>query len=171
LEEQWFSKNINDVKWMSIKDLGNCNVFIDKTSEYLTEEAVERFNVPIIKPNTVVVSFKLTVGRVAITTERMLSNEAIAHINLKDEFPFPYFFYLLLKGYNYKKLGNTSSIATAVNSKTIKQMKFVLPDKKTLKEFNSLITPLFERMRLNTFELKDLNYMNNNMNENQLNED
>lgn len=92
-------------------------MFIDKTSEYLTEEAVERFNVPTIKPNTVVVSFKLTVGRVAITTERMLSNEAIAHVNLKDEYPFPYFFYLLLKGYNYKKLGNTSSIGTAVNSK------------------------------------------------------
>jgi len=171
LEEEWFSKNINDVKWMSIKDLGNCKVFIDKTSEYLTEEAVERFNVPIIKPNTVVVSFKLTVGRVAITTERMLSNEAIAHVNLKDEYPFPYFFYLLLKGYNYKKLGNTSSIGTAVNSKTIKQMKFVLPDKKTLKEFNSLISPLFERMLLNTHELKELNYMNNNMNENQISED
>lgn len=171
LEEQWFSKNINDVKWMSIKDLGNCKVFIDKTSEYLTEEAVERFNVPIIKPNTVVVSFKLTVGRVAITTERMLSNEAIAHVNLKAEYPFPYFFYLLLKGYNYKKLGNTSSIGTAVNSKTIKQMKFVLPDKKTLKEFNSLISPLFERMLLNTHELKELNYMNNNMNENQISED
>ncbi len=171
LEEQWFSKNINDVKWMSIKDLGNCKVFIDKTSEYLTEEAVERFNVPIIQPNTVVVSFKLTVGRVAITTERMLSNEAIAHVNLKAEYPFPYFFYLLLKGYNYKKLGNTSSIGTAVNSKTIKQMKFVLPDKKTLKEFNSLISPLFERMLLNTHELKELNYMNNNMNENQISED
>lgn len=160
LEEQWFSNNPNDIKWMSIKDLGNCSVFIDKTSEYLTEEAVERFNVPVIPPNTVVVSFKLTVGRVAITTERMLSNEAIAHVNLKEGYRFPYFFYLLLKCYNYKKLGNTSSIATAVNSKTIKQMKFILPDRDTLKQFNELIEPLFERMLLNTLELKDLQTTN-----------
>jgi type I restriction enzyme M protein len=170
LEEQWFSRNPEDVKWMSIKDLGNCNVFISKTAEYLTEDAVERFNVPVIAENTVVVSFKLTVGRVAITTERMLSNEAIAHINLKEDYNYPYFFYLLLKGYNYKKLGNTSSIATAVNSKTIKQMKFILPDKNTLKSFNKLISPLFERMRLNTFELKELQNLNIVTNSEQISE-
>lgn len=164
LEEQWFSKNPKDIKWMSIKDLGNCNVFIDKTSEYLSEEAVKRFNVPVIPANTVVVSFKLTVGRVAITTEDMLSNEAIAHINLKKAYNYPYFFYLLLKGYNYKKLGNTSSIATAVNSKTIKQMKFILPEKNTLDKFHDFIEPIFERMRLNTFESKNLQSLNNQSN-------
>ena len=78
-EHQWFSENPEDIKWISIKDLGNDGVYILKTAEYLTQEAIEQFKIPIIPKNTVVLSFKMTVGRVAITTDAMLSNEAIAH--------------------------------------------------------------------------------------------
>lgn len=78
-EPKWFSINPSDIKWVSIKDLGNAGVYIDKTLEYLTKDAVEQFNIPVIPKNTVLLSFKLTLGRVAITTELMLSNEAIAH--------------------------------------------------------------------------------------------
>ena len=77
--------------------MGNCGTYIHSTSEFLTEEAISKFNVPIIEPNTVIISFKLTVGRISITTERMLSNEAIAHINLQNKVIYPEFIYLHLK--------------------------------------------------------------------------
>lgn len=83
-ESQWFSTDSNDVKWVSIKDMGSSGIYIDTTSEFLTEEAVERFSIPIIPENTVLLSFKMTIGRLAITTERMLSNEAIAHFKQKE---------------------------------------------------------------------------------------
>ena len=89
-----------DIKWISIKDLGNDGVFIFKTSEYLTREAVQTFNIPVIPKDTVVLSFKMTVGRVAITAEDMLSNEAIAHFKFNNKTPFTKeFLYLFLKPY------------------------------------------------------------------------
>ena len=87
-EFHWFSTNPGDNKWMSIKDLGSSGVFIADTSEYLTQDAIERFNIPIIPDKTVVLSFKMTVGRVAITDGEMTSNEAIAHFRLQDDTPF-----------------------------------------------------------------------------------
>lgn len=51
-EKEWFSTNEKDIKWVSIKDLGNSGVYIFNTSEFLTEEAVERFNVKRVKPKT-----------------------------------------------------------------------------------------------------------------------
>src|SRR3989344_9479431 len=144
-EQEWFSKNPKDVKWISIKDLGVGGIFISKTDEYLTKEAVERFNVPVIPGGTLVVSFKLTMGKVAITTEDMLSNEAIAHLKIKkNTHIFLEYLYLVMKVYNYDSLGSTSSIATAVNSKTIKNIKIIVPEKEILGEFFKKIKPLFE---------------------------
>src|SRR5690554_4703609 len=57
-ESQWFSTNNQDVKWISIKDLGSEAAFIFNTSEYLTNEAVVKFNIPIIPKDTVLLSFK-----------------------------------------------------------------------------------------------------------------
>ncbi len=44
-EKEWFSSE-NGIKWISIKDMGNCGTYIFNTSEYLTEEAVAKKNVP-----------------------------------------------------------------------------------------------------------------------------
>jgi type I restriction enzyme S subunit len=155
-EHQWFSTDINDVKWISIRDMGNCGTYIHTTSEFLTEDAVSRFNVPVINSNTVIISFKLTVGRISITTERMLSNEAIAHLNLKNKEIYPEFLYLFLKQFNFDSLGSTSSIATAVNSKSIKSLPFINPSKEVLSKFNDVIVPLFSRIHNLTFENKEL---------------
>jgi len=151
-EQQWFTENDNDVKWISIKDMGNAGTYITSTSECLTKEAVKKFNIPIIEPNTVVVSFKLTVGRVSITTETMLSNEAIAHVNLKGEELSPEFIYLYLKQFDFDSLGSTSSIATAVNSKAIKTLPFIYPNKIVHKSFSEIVKVLFESIKNNTNE-------------------
>lgn len=78
-EPQWFSENSADHVWVSISDMGSCGLFIANSLEYLTHEAVEKFNVKVVPDNTVLLSFKLTVGRIAITDGAMVTNEAIAH--------------------------------------------------------------------------------------------
>lgn len=155
-EHHWFSENPNDVKWISIKDMGNCGTYISETSEYLTEEAVTKFKIPTIEKNTVIISFKLTVGRISITTERMLSNEAIAHINLINKELSPEFIYLYLKQFDFDSLGSTSSIATAVNSKSIKAIKIYKPSKDVLKLFQLQVEALFQQLFNNTFEKREL---------------
>ena len=163
-EHQWFTENSNDVKWISIRDMGNGGVYIDTVSEYLTREAVEKFNVPVIPNNTVLLSFKLTVGRIAITTEEMLSNEAIAHFKLKPKTKlYPEFLYLFLKAFQYATLGSTSSIAEAVNSTTIKEMEIIVPDEKRLLDFRILIEPYFEKIKSNTAQLKTLQKTRDNL--------
>ena len=78
-ESQWFSENPDDHVWVSISDMGSSGLFIANSSEYLTHEAVEKFNIKVVPDNTVLLSFKLTVGRIAITDGAMATNEAIAH--------------------------------------------------------------------------------------------
>lgn len=156
-EFHWFSKSISDVKWVSIKDLGDSGVFVLDTSEYLTEEAVEKFNIPIIPPNTVILSFKMTMGRVAITTEHMLSNEAIAHFKFNEETPFSKeFLYFYLKTYPYETLGSTSSIVTSINSGMIKDMEAIIPDDETLTKFENQVIDYFDKIKSNQKQINNL---------------
>ena len=145
-EPEWFTTNPQDVVWVSISDMGSCGMFISDSSEYVTAESVERFNVKIVPSGTVLLSFKLTVGRVAITDGEMTTNEAIAHFKQANNVTLEYL-YCYLKAFDYQSLGNTSSIATAVNSKTIKAMPFVMPDEKVLADFHATTAPLFEQVR------------------------
>ena len=100
-EIECFSKNYKDIKWVSISDMGNSGLFIVDTSEYLTPEAIKKYNVNVVPKNTVILSFKLTIGRVSITSEDMTTNEAIAHFNSDNNFINEYL-YFYLKNFNYR---------------------------------------------------------------------
>ena len=159
-EAQWFSMNPTDCIWVSISDMGRCGMYIADSSEYLTHESVDKFNIKVVPDNTVLLSFKLTVGRVAITDGAMVTNEAIAHFKT-DKPEINEYLYCYLKDFNYQTMGSTSSIATAVNSKIIKAMPFVIPTDVELVSFHSATAPMFEmiktRQRENTrlAELRD----------------
>ena len=154
-EPQWFSKNPSDCVWVSISDMGSCGLYIEDSSEYLTHDAVEKFNVKIVPDNTVILSFKLTVGRVAITDGCMTTNEAIAHFKT-DKPKINEYLYCYLKNFNFQTMGSTSSIATAVNSKIIKGMPFVVPTAEELEKFHSISAPLFTMIKSNQQESKYL---------------
>ena len=156
-EFHWFSTNSSDIKWVSIKDMGQSGIFIFDTSEYLTKEAVKTFNIPTIPIDTVLLSFKMTVGRVGITTETMLSNEAIAHFIFDENTPFSKeYLYFFLKTFKYDSLGSTSSIVTAINSSIIKEIKIVIPDKMTMKKFRVMTEKLFNKIKQNQFQIRTL---------------
>lgn len=150
-EPQWFSDNPVNCTWVSISDMGDCGLYISDSSEYLTHEAVEKFNVKIVPDNTVLLSFKLTVGRVAITDGNMTTNEAIAHFKT-DKPEINEYLYCYLKNFNYQTMGSTSSIATAVNSKIIKGMPFIVPADEELFAFHEFAGPLFAMIKCNQQE-------------------
>jgi hypothetical protein len=156
-EKEWFSKTPTGKKWISIKDIGKSGTYISETLEYLTEDAIEKFNIPIIPKNTTILSFKMTVGKLCITNEDMLSNEAIAHIKLKtNSYLTSEFIYLLLKGFNFKSLGSTSSIATAINSTIIKDINFIVPSKEFIDKFQEQVLPIFKKIHHNILQTQSL---------------
>ena len=135
--------------------MGNCGTYISKSSEHLTAEAVDKFNIKIVPNNTVLLSFKLTVGRIAITHGEMTTNEAIAHFRTDKPFINEYL-YFYLKNFNYQTMGSTSSIATAVNSKIIKAMPFVVPTDEELSKFHTIVGPMFKKILNNELESESL---------------
>jgi len=157
-EHQWFTENPNGVVWVSISDMGNCGMFIENSSEYLTNESINKFNIKVVPPNTVLLSFKLTVGRVAISASPLTTNEAIAHFRT-DNISINEYLYCYLKQFNYQSLGSTSSIAVAVNSKIIKNMPFIIPTNSEISNFHCLVSPMFSEILKNQRENQRLSVL------------
>ena len=145
-EQQWFTNGKKGVPWVSISDMGNASTFIFDTSEELTADSIERYNIKIVPAGTVLLSFKLTVGRVSISGEDMCTNEAIAHFRIADQATREYA-YCYLKNYPYDTLGSTSSISKAINSKIVKAMPFVMPSHAIVDNFSEYCRPLLEQIK------------------------
>ncbi|CAD7381868.1 restriction endonuclease subunit S [Xanthomonas arboricola] len=156
-EPQWFTEGEGDWRWVSIRDMGVGGVFQQRSSEFLTSEAVSRFNVRVVPDRTVLLSFKLTIGRVALTDGPMVTNEAIAHFKLPTDAAISSeYLYLYLKSFDYSMLGSTSSIADAVNSKTIREMPIVVASRSLIDRFTRSIAPLFMEMKNRQNEIASL---------------
>ena len=159
-EPQWFSENPDDVRWVSIRDMGNSGAFISQTNEYLTAASIKLFNVRQVPDKTVLLSFKMTIGRVALTDGEMTTNEAIAHFKLNEHSPLTSeFIYLHLKQFDYSSLSSTSSIADAVNSKTVKNIPILIPNIKALKIFQKSIPHVFSRIKIIQQQIQTLSIL------------
>ena len=108
--------------WISIADLTSAGKYITDTKESLSALAVEESGIKVIPAQTVVMSFKLSIGKVAITPEPMYSNEAIMAFVDKGivKIAPEYLYYLLLhrdweEGTNKAVMGKTLNKATLSN--------------------------------------------------------
>lgn len=157
-EEKWFCRETdkeNNFPWVSIADMNN-GMYVLDTRERLTKEAVDWFKIPIVPPQSVLLSFKMTVGRVCITTETTLSNEAIAHFVFKDNTQIREYLYMFLKNIDYKTIGSTSSITEAINTNMIKTMLIIMPSDDVTQKFHEQLLPVFSAIYLKQKENEKL---------------
>lgn len=160
-EHEWYTLDKSQNIWVSISDLGSDSRFLFDSSEYLTDKAIQKHNIVLVPENTVLLSFKLTIGRVGIAGTQLTTNEAIARFitnSVNREYT-----YFLLKNFNYSKLGSTSSIATAVNSKIIKAMIVLMPNNESLLNFKKLVGPIIDGIKKNEEEILCLTELRDNL--------
>ena len=70
--------------WLSISDM-NQGRELSVTSETITQAAVDELNCRAVDAGTVLLSFKLSIGKVGVAGIRMFTNEAIAHLPIVDD--------------------------------------------------------------------------------------
>lgn len=116
--------------WVSIADMKT--KYIDKSKEEITGIAVEECNMKLIPKNTVIMSFKLSIGKVAITKKDLYTNEAIAGFIIKDASQLlPEYLYHILQMYNFDSLIDRAAKGATLNKGKLSQMEipFVEIDK------------------------------------------
>lgn len=113
--------------WISIADLTNSGKYISNTKETLSDSTVAESGIKKIPANTVIMSFKLSLGKVAITEKEMYSNEAImAFIDKGVEKISPEYLYYLLRAKDWSKGTNKAVMGATLNKATLSTIKIQL---------------------------------------------
>ena len=95
----WDLTNSRKNPWATISDLKG--KYIDKTKEYITNAGIENSNVSLAASGTILMSFKLTIGKVSIANIPMYFNEAICALFTKEYFIITSYAYHMLLAYDF----------------------------------------------------------------------
>ena len=132
--------NTCDNKWISIGDLTHTGKYITETKEYLSDTAVEESGIKKIPANTVVMSFKLSIGKTAITSEEMYSNEAIMAFHDKHVVELmPEYIYYMFKYKNWDEGTNKAVMGKTLNKATLSKVEIEVCSIEKQKEIVELL--------------------------------
>lgn len=139
--------------WISIRDLGDKEVL--ESNEHITDKAVSDTNIRKVKKGTVIMSFKLTVGKCGIAAKDLYTNEAIMAFNTKEGYDInSSFLYYYLQCYNWEG-SNKAVMGITLNKATISKQHINIPPKSTQLAIVSELDKINELIRLKKEQLKD----------------
>jgi len=142
--------------WVSIREL-NDNIIID-SKEKITDLGVKESNVKLIPKNTILFSFKLSIGKIGISGCDLYTNEAIAGLIIEnDNILMKYLYYIL------KELDSFSSKGCigggSLNKDSLSKIKLPVPSLEKQKEIieycesnNNLIKQLENEIEQNKIQ-------------------
>ena len=143
--------------WISISDMNFSEKYISSTKEKITELAVKKSGIKIIPKNTVIMSFKLSIGKVKIVNKDIYSNEAImAFIPKTNNYIDENFLYYSLKSVRWNEGINKAVKGLTLNKTLISQKEIFLPNLAIQQEIASNLDSIADFLDLRK---KQLNYL------------
>lgn len=111
--------------WVSISDLKSKN--IKNTKEEITDLALSDTNIRMVKKGTLLMSFKLSIGKLAFAAKDLYTNEAIVALPVKNgiELDKNYLYYVL--GFIPLAGGNQAAMGKTLNKKSLAALSIPLP--------------------------------------------
>lgn len=144
--KMWDKEKKTDNVWLSIADLNNTEKgYISDSTEYVSDNAVPKMK--LVKANTLLMSFKLTIGRCAITKRDLFTNEAIAALPILDKNLDLFFLKYYLENFDWAKLteGDVKVKGKTLNKEKLKEVPITLPP---LEEQKRIVKILDEKFAL-----------------------
>ncbi|MFG7929249.1 restriction endonuclease subunit S [Campylobacter coli] len=126
--------------WLSIRDLKS--KFVSSSSEKISNEAISKTNIKVVPKGTLLMSFKLTLGKTAFAECDLYTNEAIAAIFIKNKNINKYFLDYVLKFTDLEKYVDNAVKGKTLNKQKLKQIEILLP--KNIKEQERIVGILDE---------------------------
>ncbi|ELJ3836305.1 restriction endonuclease subunit S [Campylobacter coli] len=130
--------------WLSIRDLKD--KFISSSNEKISDEAIVKTNMKKVPKGTLLMSFKLTLGKTAFADCDLYTNEAIAAIFIKDENVNKYFLDYALKFTNLDKYVDNAVKGKTLNKQKLKQIEIPLPPLKEQGRIVGILDLAFEKI-------------------------
>ena len=127
-------------KWISISDIAKYNRYTGDTDETISDIAVKETGIKKVPKGTIIMSFKLSIGRTAITSEDIYTNEAIMAFQDVDTNKFDIsFLYYLIANKNWLYNAKQAVKGQTLNKESIGNSKIIVPPIALQKQFANIL--------------------------------
>ena len=146
--------------WVSVRELNGGYIY--DTKEKITDLGVQNSSVKLFAKDTILFSFKLSIGKTAIVGNPLYTNEAIAGILSKNNnlLNNKYLYYYLTIN-DFSKFGSGILGNGSLNKKSLEQLKIPIPSLDLQQEIVKYLDFIYEKAnktsREKIAELKQLN--------------
>jgi type I restriction enzyme S subunit len=124
--------------WLSIADFKG-DKYLSKSKEEITDFALTQARFKPIKQNTLLLTFKLTIGKIAIAGKELYTNEAIAALPIKNEKVITTdFLYTILQTIDYDSKTDKAVKGATLNKEKLTHLSFPLPPLEEQKQIAAL---------------------------------
>lgn len=118
-----------NLPWVSIADLSKSQIYIENSKEMITNLAAKDTLMKCIPQDTVIMSFKLSLGKTAITKTPLYTNEAImAFIDKKVIQIEPKYIYFLFRNIKWGQYTNNAVKGKTLNKKFFSDFQVYIPE-------------------------------------------
>jgi len=125
ISSYWSNEYGSGFPWVSIADLKHS--VVTETKERITERGIKNSNTKLINKGTLIMSFKLSIGRVAMTGIDLFTNEAIAAIIPKDNRIDSNLLYYILPVATQKAVTDTAVKGATLNKSSLGKLCLRVP--------------------------------------------
>ena len=152
--DYWNGKNT----WITIADM--TQKYIEESKEKITDIAIKNTKIKKVPQNTVIMSFKLSIGKRAITKAEVYTNEAIAAFHIKDlKSLIPEYLYYALESVDFLRYTDKAVKGKTLNKEKLKKIRipiFSLSVQLKISEILNKIQKIIENKRKQIFLLEEL---------------
>ena len=114
--------------WVSIADLSSYEKYVGDTKEQITDLAVQESGIKAVPADTIIMSFKLSLGKTAITKVPIYTNEAIMAFLPTGKYDVcPDYFFHRFSGRDWSEGTNRAVMGATLNKATLSNMEIVIP--------------------------------------------
>ena len=125
VDAYWAGESDPGFAWVSIADLNGR--IVSETKERITEKGVRNSNVKLIKKGSLMMSFKLSIGRAALAGVELFTNEAIAVIDPKDQRVSQELLYYVLPPQAKSAITDTAVKGVTLNKASLGKLSICVP--------------------------------------------
>jgi type I restriction enzyme, S subunit len=133
----WATGREDGYPWVSISDLKHR--VICRTKEEITDFGIDNSNAKLVKSGTLMMSFKLSLGRVAFAGCDLFTNEAIASFKPSSKISSQFLFYMLPEAVRLTATDVAIKGAT-LNKESLSAIRISHPDFRTQQKIAAILT-------------------------------
>jgi len=139
-----------NIKWASARDVANCNsIYIHETERKITQKGIENSAAKILPKDTIVITSRGTIGKIALLPEQMSFNQTCYGLKVRKKVSSLYLYYELKNSITLFDSVSYGTVFDTITKRTFDELKISVPPLSEQKAIAKILSDLDAKIELN----------------------